>query len=321
MSIVVVGSVALDHVETPLGQRESALGGACTYFATAASLYGRVHMVGVVGADFPEEHIRFFETRNIDLRGLQIMDGLTFRWAGRYGHDLGDAETLDTQLNVFGAFHPVLPDDVADAPYVFLANIDPELQIEILQQVRAPRLTALDSMDFWMHSKRDTLTCALKMVDIVLLNESEVHLYADEPNLLVAARAILALGPKALVIKRGKHGATLVTHEAGADGLFMVPAFPVDHVVDPTGAGDTFAAGFMGYLARTGDLSPRGLRRAVVHGTLVASFTVEDFSIDRLRTLTLDDVEARYRAFRWMTHFDTLSLTESGLLSRKMHQG
>lgn len=321
MSILVVGSIALDHVETPLGCREDALGGACTYFATAASLYDRVHVVGVVGNDFPQEHLRFFESRGIDLRGLQVADGRTFRWAGRYGQDLGDAETLDTQLNVFGDFHPVLPPGADEAPFVFLANIDPDLQIEVLQQVRAPRLTALDSMNFWMHSKRDALTRALRMVDIVLLNESEVRLYAGEANLLLAARAILSLGPRALVIKRGEHGATLVTASAGADGLFIAPAYPVETVVDPTGAGDTFAAGFMGYLARSGDLSARGLRRALVHGAVVASFTVEDFSIDRLRSLTLEQIEARYRTLRWMTHFDSLSLTETGLLSRPVGAG
>lgn len=316
MSILVVGSVAIDDVETPSGRREDALGGACTYFATAASLYAPVHMVAVVGEDFPAEHLAFFRSRDIDLRGLQVRPGRTFRWAGRYGADLGDAQTLDTQLNVFGDFHPVIPDDLRDAPFVFLANIDPDLQIEILQQARAPRLTALDSMNYWMAAKRDALTRALRMVDVVLLNESEVRLYADEPNVLEAARAILSLGPRALVLKRGEYGAALITDGGGPDGLFVTPAFPVEHVVDPTGAGDTFAAGFVGYLARTGDLSPCGMRRAVVHGALVASFTVEDFSIDRLRGLTLPDVEARYASFRRMTSYDVSAAPDAAAPQR-----
>jgi sugar/nucleoside kinase (ribokinase family) len=261
-------------------------------------------MVGVVGADFPQEHIAFFKTRGIDLRGLQVVEGKTFFWAGRYGENLNEAETLDTQLNVFADFHPVIPEDLRDAEYLFLANIDPDLQIEVLEQVGSPRVTALDSMNYWMTTKKEALTRALAMVDIVLLNESEVKLYSQEANLIAGARHILALGPKALVVKRGEYGSMLITQGKGlGDDLFMVPAYPVERVVDPTGAGDTFAAGFMGYLARTGGMSIDVLRRAVVHGTVVASFTVEDFSIDRLRTLALAEIEQRYEAFRRMTCF------------------
>ncbi len=316
MGILVVGSIALDRVETPFGSREDALGGACTYFATAASLYAPVHMVGVVGTDFPQAHLDFFRSRQIDLRGVQIVPGKTFRWAGRYGQDLADAETLATELNVFGDFHPVIPDDLRRVPYVFLANIDPDLQIEILSQMANPRLAALDSMNYWMAHKRDSLAKAISKVHVVLLNESEVRLFSGEANLIAGARAILSLGPRALVIKRGEHGAMLILSGGSEANLFMVPAFPVEYVVDPTGAGDTFAAGFMGYLAKTGDLSEAGLRRAVVHGTLVASFTVQDFSIDRLRPLTLQDIEARYSAFRWMTHFEPLSDVDVNRLSR-----
>jgi len=304
LSILVVGSVALDDVETQAGRRTRTLGGACTYFSTAASLYDRVSMVGVVGADFPQEHIAFFKARGIDLRGLQQVEGKTFFWAGRYGENLNEAETLDTQLNVFAGFHPVIPEDLRDAEYLFLANIDPDLQIEVLEQVGSPRVTALDSMNYWMTTKKETLTRALAMVDIVLLNEGEVKLYSQEANLIAGARYILALGPKALVVKRGEYGSMLITQGKGlGDDLFMVPAYPVERVVDPTGAGDTFAAGFMGYLARTGEISGEALRRAVVHGTVVASFTVEDFSIDRLRTLALEEIEQRYEAFRRMTCF------------------
>lgn len=315
MSILVVGSIAIDTIETPAGVRSGLLGGACTYFATGASLYDQVRMVGVVGADFPQEHVRFFADRNIDLRGLQIAEGETFAWSGRYGADLGDAETLETRLNVFADFGPVLPDEYCHSPYVFLANIDPDLQIHVLSQMRAPTLTALDSMNFWLNSKREALTRAMSMVDVVLLNEAEVVQYAGEPNLISATRAILRLGPRALVVKRGRYGALLATHgESLGERFFLVPAYPLENVVDPTGAGDTFAAGFMGYLAQSGDLSIAGLRRAVVHGTLVASFTVQDFSIDALRNLTLADVVTRYKDFALLTHFDGACPSQTALL-------
>ena len=307
MSILVVGSVGLDNVQTPSGYRNKTLGGACTYFATAASLYDRVNVVAVVGTDFPREHLDFLSSRNIDLRGLQVAEGETFFWAGRYGDDLNDCETLDTQLNVFAAFHPEVPADFRDSEYVFLANIDPNLQIEVLQQVRAPKLTALDSMNFWITCKRESLTRALAMVDVVFLNEYETKLYAQESNLIVAARRLLEMGPKALVLKRGEHGAMLVTRGANlGERLFLIPAYPLEHVVDPTGAGDTFAAGFIGYLARSGGVSGEALRRAVVHGAVVASFTVQDFSIDRLRTLTSEQIQVRYDELRQLTYFESL---------------
>jgi len=303
LGILVVGSVGLDDIQAPAGSRTRILGGACTYFATAASLYDRVHMVAVIGNDFPHEHLEFLGSRNIDTAGLQVMEGKTFHWSGRYGPDLDDAETLDTQLNVFADFHPAIPEAWRDLPYVFLANIDPELQLEVLEQMRAPRLTALDSMNYWMGAKRQALTRAISLVDIVLLNESEVKLFAQEGNLVAAARRLLQLGPKALVIKRGEHGAMLMTHNGDLRGdCFAVPAYPLDRVVDPTGAGDTFAAGFMGYLARCGELSIGSLRRALVHGTVVASFTVQDFGIDRLRTLTATEIEARYTDLQHLTY-------------------
>ncbi len=322
MSILVVGSVAVDTIQVPAGNRTRILGGACTYFATAASLYTEVRMVGVVGNDFPQEHMHFFQGRNIDLRGLQVVEGKTFSWSGRYGDDLGDAETLDTQLNVFADFQPELPEAYRSTPYVFLANIDPELQLHVLAQVQSPRLIALDSMNFWMNSKREALTRAMSAVDVVLLNESEVIQYAGEPNLILATQAILKLGPRALVVKRGRYGAMLVTPgESVGERFFMVPAYPLEHVVDPTGAGDTFAAGFMGYLAQTGDLTIGGLRRAVVHGTLVASFTVQDFSIDALRNLTMADVVKRYEDFALLTHYDDGSCPGQERLHRSITDG
>ena len=307
MGILVVGSVALDNVRTPAGSRTRTLGGSCTYFSAAASLYTDVSIVAVVGTDFPQEHLDFLKSRNVDLRGLQIVEGKTFFWAGHYGDDLNTCETLDTQLNVFATFHPIIPEYLLDAEYVFLANIHPDLQIEVLKQMRAPKLTALDSMNFWIASEKDSLARALSMVDIVVLNEGEVKQFAQEGNLLVAAQSLLTLGPKVLIIKRGEHGAMLVTQAQNPEqAFFLAPAYPLDYVVDPTGAGDTFAAGFMGYLARTGDLTAESLRQAVVHGSVVASFTVEDFSIDRLRDLTMEDIQARYDQFRRMTHFEPL---------------
>ncbi|MFP3895592.1 MAG: PfkB family carbohydrate kinase [Anaerolineales bacterium] len=319
MSILVVGSVALDDIQTPFGKRTGMLGGACVYFASAASLYTSVGVVGVVGEDFPRRHIDFLSSRDVDVRGLQIVEGETFLWAGRYGEDLGDAETLDTQLNVFAGFHPVIPGDLCEADSVFLANIDPDLQLEVLEQMDAPRLTALDSMNFWISSKRDSLTRVLSQVDLVLLNESEVRQFAEEPNLLLAAQQILDLGPKALVVKRGGYGAMLVAQgQRLEERYFFVPAYPSENVIDPTGAGDTFAAGFMGYLDREKDFSLGSLRQAIVHGAVVASFTVEDFSIDGLRDLSMDDIQERYEILRCLTYFEPMSETRCKRVQRSL---
>ncbi len=319
MGILVVGSVALDDVITPHGKRSRTLGGACTYFATAASLYDHVSVVGVIGKDFPQEHLVFLKQRGIDLSGLQRKAGRTFVWAGRYGEELEDAETLDTQLNVFADFHPVIPEDLRDTEFVFLANIHPELQIEVLNQMRAPRLTALDSMNYWITSSKEALTRAISMVDIVLLNEAEVRLYSGEANLVRGAQQILDLGPRAIVVKRGSCGASLITRGEGLrERVFMAPAYPVARVVDPTGAGDTFAAGFVGAVARSGDLTFETLRQAVVHGSVVASFTVEDFSIDRYRTLDRQEIATRYEEFRCMTYFDGLCEDEAAMFQRSI---
>jgi sugar/nucleoside kinase (ribokinase family) len=268
-------------------------------------------MVAVVGTDFPHAHVEFFASRGIDIRGLQQVEGETFRWAGRYSAEMDDAETLDTQVNVFADFHPEIPDDLRHAELLFLANIDPDLQLEVLDQMDEPKLVALDSMNYWLESKREALTEAVSRVDVVVLNETEVRMFAKEPNILRAAERILDLGPSALIVKRGEHGALLVT--PGADlgqQLFAIPAYPLESVVDPTGAGDTFAAGFMGYLASKQDFCLQSLRQAVVHGTVVASFTVQDFSIDRLRTLTMDDLSVRYDQLRHVTHFEGLDASE-----------
>ncbi len=306
MSILVVGSVALDSIQTPFGRVREALGGAATYFSTVASLYDQVNLVGVVGSDFPQEHINFLAGRGIDLRGLQVSEGKTFRWAGRYDYDLNTAETLATELNVFADFRPQLPAGYADAEYVFLANIDPELQMSVLDQVRSPKLIALDTMNYWIEYRRDALTEALKRVDIVLMNEAEARQYAQTFSLIRAAHKILALGPKALIVKKGEYGAVLFAN--GGDPTrtyFFAPAYPLEKIADPTGAGDTFAGGFVGYLAHARQgCDNMAIRQAIVHGTIVASFTVEGFSLERLRTLSLDDIRTRYEAFKRFTAFE-----------------
>lgn len=302
MGIVVVGTVAFDTVETPFGRGENVLGGSATYFSTSASFFSDVSLVAVVGEDFPEEHIRFLHSRNIDTDGLQRIPGRTFHWTGRYGYDLNEAQTLDTQLNVLTRFRPELPDSYRDAEYLFLANIDPDLQMEVLDQVRRPKLVACDTMNFWISSKPEALRRVLRRVDIVVINEGEARQLTGEANLIRAARQILELGCRRLVIKRGEYGVLMCTPES----VFAAPAWPLEEVFDPTGAGDTFAGGFMGYLANTGDLSEAGIRQAIVFGSVMASFNVEDFSLDRMRRLEYREIEARYRSFKALTSFRDL---------------
>ena len=292
--LLVVGSVALDSVETPFGKVQEALGGSATYFSYSASFFTRVRLVAVVGQDFPETHLRLLEDRGVDIGGLQVASGRTFRWTGEYGYDLNEAKTLDTQLNVFAEFRPELDEDRGRVPYLFLANIDPELQLEVLHQMKErPRLVALDTMNFWIQGKRDALRRVLAEVDVVTVNDGEARQLASEPNLIRAARAISAMGPRTVIVKRGEYGALLMTDGA----LFFVPAYPLESVYDPTGAGDTFAGGFMGYLAAQDRVAPPAMRLAIVYGTVLASFTVEDFSLTRLTRLDPADIAARYTAF------------------------
>lgn len=291
MSIVVVGSVALDTVETPFGKVDGALGGSAVYFSLAASHYADVRLVGVVGTDFPAECVELLRQRRVDVAGLRYEPGETFRWAGRYDYNLNDCQTLDTRLNVFATFRPRLPEAYRDAGVVFLANIDPALQLEVLGQVRRPWLTAMDTMNYWIAGKRELVTEVMRAVDLVLVNEAELRQYAGTYSLHAAARQVLALGPRAVVVKKGENGAVVF-----AEGVYFVaPAYPVTEVRDPTGAGDSFAGGLLGHLANQGQLTPAALRRALVHGSVVASFTVEDFSVRRL--LTIDGL-LRHRARR-----------------------
>lgn len=299
MSIVVVGTVAFDTVETPFGTGENVLGGSATYFSTSASFFTDVSLVAVVGEDFPDEHVRFLRSRDINTEGLQRIPGKTFHWTGRYGYDLNEAQTLDTQLNVLTEFKPDLPAAYRSAEYLFLANIDPDLQMEVLEQMHKPKLVACDTMNFWISSKPESLRRVLQKVDIVVINEGEARQFTGEANLVKAARQIIALGCKRLVVKRGEYGVLMFT----ADSVFAAPAYPLEQVFDPTGAGDTFAGGFMGYLANTGDLSEEGVRQAIVFGSVMASFNVEDFSLDRMKRLDYGEIEARYKSFKALTSF------------------
>lgn len=301
MSILVVGSVAYDDVETPAGRRERVLGGAATHFSAAASFFAPIRLVGVVGRDFDDAHVSFLRNRNICLKGLQINpEGNTFYWKGKYGLALNEAKSLDTQLGVFANFKPTLPEEYKSSEYVFLACIHPELQLDVLSQVKAPKLVACDTRDFWINGNIDPLKEVIKKVDILLINDEEARLLSSEHNLFKAADRIQKMGPKTLVIKRGEHGVLLFTK----NGTFAAPAMPLREVKDPTGAGDSFAGGFMGYLAKTGSTDEDNLRRAIIYGSTLASFNVEDFSLDRLRTLTYPEIEARARYFKELSHFN-----------------
>lgn len=307
MSLVVVGSVALDSVETPFGKKDDVLGGSATFFSTAASFFTQVMAVAVVGDDFPEAHLEFLRSRRVDLEGVTREKGRTFRWSGKYTYQLNEAQTLDTQLNVFERFSPRLPDRYQRAEYVFLGNIHPELQSQVMDQVRAPRLVAADTMNYWITGFLPALKKTLQRVNLLFVNDSEARALAGEHNIVKAARAILRMGPSRVVIKRGEYGALLFEHEHA----FALPAYPLEDVFDPTGAGDSFAGGFMGHLAQARTLDHATLRRAMVFGSVLASFNVEQFSLERLRTLSLPEIHARYQLFRQLTHLEELPASVS----------
>lgn len=299
MSILVVGSVALDSVRTPFGEVEEALGGSATFFSLAASFFNRVRLVAVVGQDFPEEHLDFLRSRGVDLRGLQVAPGRTFRWRGYYDYDLNEAHTLETQLNVFEDFRPEIPEEYRDSEFVFLANIDPVLQARVLDQVRSPRLVLCDTMNYWIENRRDELLKTISRVDYLLLNDAEARQLAGEPNLISAGRKLLEMGPSRVIIKKGEHGVIML----GEGSFFSLPAYPLESVFDPTGAGDSFGGGFLGALSREPEASEEAVRRAVVYGSVTASFAVEDFSCRRLGTLTREEIDARFREFMRITCF------------------
>jgi len=297
MSLLVVGSIALDSIYTPFGETADALGGSATYFSVAASLLSPVQVVGVVGSDYPLGELERLAARGIDFGGVERAEGESFRWKGKYSYDLQHRETLETRLGVFASFSPRLPPAFRQARYLFLGNIDPELQLRVLRDTGRPDLVACDTMNYWIQGKRDALLALLRHVDLLMLNDSEARELSGDWNVHRAARWILANGPKRLVIKQGEYGALLL--EPGR--TFYVPAFPLEEVFDPTGAGDAFAGGFMGYLARTGDLSSDNLRRAMVYGAVMGSYAVSAFSIRGFDGVTVNDVNGRARQFRELT--------------------
>src|SRR5580765_6607939 len=301
MTVLVVGSVALDSVETPFGRADNVLGGSGTFFSASASHLSPVQLVGVIGSDYPIETLKkAFASRPIDLAGLETAEGDSFRWRGRYRHDLNMAETLETHLGVFSNFRPKIPEKFRRAPFVFLGNIDPRLQLDVLTQVAKPKLVACDTMNFWIESRRPDILKLLSHVDLITLNDAEARQLTEEFNLVKAARWIMARGPKHVVIKKGEHGAFMFTNSS----VFFAPAYPLESVFDPTGAGDSFAGGFMGYLARTGDVSDANLRRAVVYGSAMGSFAVEKFSVERLLEIGPDDIKRRVAEFARLVAFE-----------------
>lgn len=296
MSLLVVGSVAYDGIETPFGKTDRILGGSATYISLASSYFtDKINLVGVVGKDFADEDIELLKSKNVDLEGLQIdKSGNTFFWKGKYHHDLNMRDTLDTQLNVFERFDPVIPGAYKDARFVALGNIEPSLQGKVLQQVNQPDLVVMDTMNFWIEGTPDALKKTLKGVDLLVINDSEARELADEPNLIIAANKVREMGPDSLIIKKGEHGALLFT----GDEIFSAPAYPVIDIFDPTGAGDTFMGGLLGWLAYTNDLTPENMRRAVIMGSVMASFCVEKFGPERLKNLTESEIYSRYKEFR-----------------------
>jgi len=301
MSVLVVGTVAFDSVETPHASAERILGGSAAYFAMTASFFAPVQLVGVIGEDFPQEYLDLLSGRGVDLEGLKREKGDTFHWRGRYHEDLNVRDTLELHLNVLSSYVPHLPESYRDSQYVFLGNIDPTVQLKVLEQLTNSRLVACDTMDHWIQGSNAELQKVLRRVEILVINDSEARMLSGLHNIVKAARSILKMGPRVLLIKRGEYGVLQFTDSS----VFATPAYPLEEVFDPTGAGDSFAGGFVGYLAHTGDHSERGLRRAIAYGSVAASFAVEDFGLRRMIPLTLQEIEDRYRRFLALTDFHT----------------
>ena len=301
MNLLVVGSIGIDTVETPTARRENLLGGSAAYFAYAASFFTKVALVGVVGKDFPNEHTKLLRDRDIDLSGLEIASGDTFRWTGRYHENMNDRDTLEVSLNVLGTFDPKVPAGFADSEFVFLANATPAVQLKTLAQMKKrPTFVAADTMNLWIEIARHDLDALLSRIDAIVMNDSEARLYTDERELLRAGKKIQAKGPATVIIKKGEHGALIVSKS----GNFSIPAYPLEEVIDPTGAGDTFAGGIMGYLASGGKVTTESLRRAVAYGSVVASITCQDFSLDALQKTNRAAIDARYRELLDLVRID-----------------
>ena len=299
MSVLVVGTVAFDSIETPFGSAERILGGSASYFALGASFFAPVRIVGVIGQDFPQDYLDIFTQRQIDVEGIHRAQGDTFHWRGRYHEDINLRDTIELHLNVLAGFEPKLPESYRDAEYVFLGNIDPSMQMEVLRQIRRLKLVVLDTMDHWIRESQQELRKVLARIEILVINDSEARLLSGYDNIVKAARAILKMGPRMVLIKRGEYGVLQFSDSS----IFATPAYPLEDVFDPTGAGDSFAGGFLGQLARSADQSQGGLRRAIVYGSVVASFTVEDFGVKRLTEVSLAEIEERYQRFVQLTDF------------------
>ena len=299
MPVLVVGSIALDSVETPYGKIDDALGGSAVYFSYAASFFAHVRLVGVIGSDFPERFVDIIQSRDIDAAGLRKVDGKTFRWSGKYEGDMNTAETRSVELNVFGEFEPEIPEVFRDTDYVFLANGSPVLQRRVLGQMRNPELVVADTMNLWIAEQRRELLELLSLVDGVVLNDGEARQLTDQTNLVAAGRDIQSMGPRFVIVKKGEHGSMLIS----GDDIFLAPAYPARTVKDPTGAGDSFAGGMMGYLAKIDDASTPSLKKAIIYGTVVASFDIEDFSLNQFREIRAEDIESRVGEFERMLKF------------------
>lgn len=299
MSILVVGSVALDSIQTPFGKKDEILGGSATYFSLAASFFDKVNIIATVGEDFPKKHLQLLKSKKIGTDGIVIKKGKTFRWEGRYEYDMNVAHTLATHLNVFQDFSPEIPNNLRNSKLLFLANIDPDLQDSVLRQMNKPKLIACDSMNHWISNKKKSLEKFLHKVDIFFLNDAEARQFSGEANLLKAAKAIVAKGPKSVIIKKGEHGVIYYSKKEH----FIAPAYPLEDVYDPTGAGDTFAGGVMGYIGKSGKINDAVIRKGLVYGSILASFVVQDFSVDRLLKISLADINKRYLNFKKLTRF------------------
>ena len=299
MSVLVVGTVAFDSIEAPSGSVKRVLGGSASYFALGASFFAPVRIVGVIGEDFPQDYLDLFTQRGVDIEGIKRERGETFHWRGRYHEDINVRDTIELHLNVLAGFEPQLPDNYRDAEYVFLGNIDPVMQLEVLNQIRHMKLVICDTMDYWIRESPEELKKVLQRIEMLVINDSEARLLSGYSNIVQAARAILRMGPKMILIKRGEYGVLQFSDSS----IFATPAYPLEEVFDPTGAGDSFAGGLIGQLARSGDLSQGSLRRAIVYGSVVASFTVEDFGVKRLTDTSLPEIEDRYQKFVRLTDF------------------
>jgi sugar/nucleoside kinase (ribokinase family) len=303
MTVLIVGTIGLDTIETPFGKKPEILGGSAVHASMSASFHSPTAVVGVVGSDFPTSHLDLLKRRGIDISGIKVLPGETFRWSGYYEYDMNQAHTRDTKLNVYSTFKPEIPEQLRNAEFVFLANLDPELQLKVLDQLTGPKVVAMDTMDFWIQSKRPALHEVIKRVNFVLMNDGEARQLMETPNIPMAASRLLKLGAKAVIIKKGEHGALLFT----ANSHFAAPSYPQDLLRDPTGAGDSFAGGFIGFLAQTKDVSEKNIRRAIIVGSVMASFNVEDFSLERMKRLSPQEINDRFSEFRRFSEFEALT--------------